>query len=227
MAEPTFQIVFRGKILGGFDRAQVRSNLAQMFRSDPARIDALLDAPKTVLKTGLTREAANRYQEALRAAGIMVAVIGEGPAEAAPVAVTPGAPASAAAPGPAATVAATAAAALATPTAEAPAATAGTLTLAEVGVRLLPPKPRVEAAIDTSGMSLAAPGTVLADHKPVPPPQIDLSALDLAPVGEPIDKTPRAPPRAIDTSALSLAERPPEPESEPSELQKLLSSSVE
>ena len=77
MAEPTFQIVFRGKILGGFDRAQVRANLAQMFRSEPARIDALLDAPKTVLKSGLTRDAANRYQEALRAAGIMVAVIGE------------------------------------------------------------------------------------------------------------------------------------------------------
>lgn len=212
MAEPTFQIVFRGKILGGFDRDQVRANLAQLFRSDPARIDAMLDAPKTVLKSGLTRDAAGRYQDALRQAGIMVAVIGESPAGL-PAAVA-GAPAEATTPvehvAP-------------PPVPEPPSG----LTLAEPGAALLPPQQRLKAEIDTSAMSLAEPGVVLVDHLPPPRPEFDLSALDLAPAGDPIDMTPRAQPLEVDTSAFSLSEQPEEVEAPPTELQKLLSSPVD
>lgn len=211
MADPSFQIVFRGKILGGFDRDQVRSNLARLFRSDPTRIDALLDAPKTVLKSGLTRDAASRYQETLRQAGIMVAVIGESP--------QPGPEAAAPAPlDPPAT-------APSTPVAPPPVpAPLPGLALAEPGALLLAPRERVQADFDTRGMTLADPGVVLVEHRPPAAPDFDLSGFDLAPAGDPIDASPRAAPRAFDTSALSLSERPPQVEEEPSELQKLLSS---
>lgn len=211
MSEPTFQIVFRGKILGGFDRAQVKSNLVQLFRSDGDRIEALLNAPKTVLKSGLDRDAAARYQEALRQAGIMVAVIGESPIMAD-------------IPAPAAPVSPPVVARVEPPPVPEP---PPGLTLAEVGARLLPPKERQRAEIDTSALSLAEAGAVLADHLPPPKPEFDLDGFDLAPPGDPIDSTPRPAPLAIDTSALSVVEVPVETERAPSELHKLLTSPVD
>jgi hypothetical protein len=227
MSEPTFQIVFRGKILGGFDRDQVRANLSRLFKIDAARVDAMLDAPKTVLKTGLVKDAAGRYQEALRQAGIMVAVIGEanptsatpdpGSApsslsttrEIVPVPQAAGVPGSSLPPGPAS----------ATPTSG--------LTLAEPGVQLLPPQSRPKAEIDTSSLTLAQPGVILVEKRQVVAPQYDISNMTLGNADEPIIPQHKPEPAAIDTSALSLAEQPQQVEKPLTELQKLLTSSVE
>jgi hypothetical protein len=227
MSEPTFQIVFRGKILGGFDREQVRANLGRLFRIDATRVDALLDAPKTVLKTGLGKDAASRYQEALREAGIMVAVIGESP----PAAPTPP-PAS-----PPSSMATTREIVPVPEPASAPRSgvqpepateiPASGLTLAEPGVQLLPPQPRHKAEIDTSALSLAQPGVVLVDKRHVAAPEYDLSGITLGNADEPIIPQHKTTPAAIDTSALSLAEQPQEIEKPLTELQKLLTSSVE
>ncbi|MBL8244795.1 MAG: hypothetical protein JNL89_11410 [Rhodanobacteraceae bacterium] len=211
MSEPTFQIVFRGKILGGFDREQVKANLVRLFRSDGERIEALLAAPKTVLKSGLARDAAARYQEALRQAGIMVAVIGEGPI----MADIPAHPASVPPP-----------AVVEVQPPPAPEPPSG-LTLAEVGAQLLPPQVRQRKEFDTSSLSLAEAGAVLVDRLPPPKPEFDLDGLDLAPPGDPIDLTPRPAPLAIDTSALSVVEVPVAVEKAPSELHKLLTSQVD
>lgn len=226
MSEPTFQIVFRGKILAGFDREQVRANLSRLFKIEPARVDAMLDAPKIVLKTGLGKDAASRYQEALRQAGIMVAVMGESAPTAAPAPTPPASamattreivpvpePGSAApSPGPA------------EPTPNSP---ASGLTLAEPGVQLLPPQERPKAEFDTSGLSLAQPGVILVEKRPVIAPEFDLSDMSLGNADEPIVPQHRPKPAAIDTSALSLAEQPQEVEKPLTELQKLLTSSVE
>jgi hypothetical protein len=236
MSEPTFQIVFRGKILGGFDREQVRENLSRLFKIDPARVDAMLDAPKTVLKTGLGKDAASRYQEALRQAGIMVAVIGESAA--------PSAAAPFAAPSMMATTreivpvpepgsvphSPVAVESIDTPTPAAPApaeSTTAGLTLAEPGVQLLPPQLRTKAEIDTSALSLAQPGVVLVEKRHVAAPEYDLSGITLGNADEPIIPQHKPKPAAIDTSALTLAEQPQEVEKPLTELQKLLTTSVE
>lgn len=227
MSEPTYQIVFRGKILTGYTREQVRSNLAQLFRTDPARIDALLDAPKTVLKAGIGKDAAARYQEALRQAGIMVAMMAEAP----PTAVPAAAPTPATAATPASPVSAAAAPTEATAPATAtapPAVAASGLTLAAPGERILPPQPRREAQIDTSALSLAPAVGPLVEARPVAAPEFDLSGISLATDSGPIDRRPKAAPRQIDTSGLSLDAPPPAKDEEAlSELQKLLSSSVD
>ncbi len=204
MSEPTHQIVFRGKILSGYTREEVRARLAALFRTDERRIDALLDAPKTVLKTGLSKDAAARYQEALRQAGIMVAVIAEG---ASPLA-TPAPPTA--------------------PPSEEPhpaalAAVRDGLTLAPPGERLLPAIKPALLEIDTSALSLAEPGALLAQHQEPAPLALSLDHLSLATDDGPVDARPRPQPREIDTSALSLAERPLEPEKALTELQKLIS----
>jgi hypothetical protein len=224
MSEPTFQIVFRGKILGGFQREQVRSNLAQLFKTTPERIDALLDAPKTVLKAGLSRDAAARYQDMLRQAGIMVAVVSDAPIAAA---ATPAAASSATAPT-APSPAVVPATRVEQPLPSTPSTqTVAALTLAPAGTTLLPPQTRVQADIDTSRLSLAQPGVTLGERRPAAAPAVDISGISLANDDGPIDPKPKAPPADIDTSALSLAERPPEIEEAPSELQKLLSASID
>jgi hypothetical protein len=236
MSEPTFQIVFRGKILGGFDREQVRANLSRLFKIEPARVDAMLDAPKTVLKTGLGKDAASRYQEALRQAGIMVAVMGESAPTAAPQ--SGGTPSTMATtreivpvpePGsmPHPPVAAESIGS-ATPAASAPPdSTASGLTLAEPGVQLLPPQVRTKAEIDTSALTLAQPGVALVEKRHVAAPEYDLSGITLGNADEPIVPQHKPKSAAIDTSALSLAEQPQEVEKPLTELQKLLTSSVE
>lgn len=183
MSEPTFEIIFRGKILKDFDRATVRRNLAQLFRTDEARIEVMLDQPKLVLKRGLSRAAAQQMQETLRGAGIMVAA-------------TPEATAAAAAPAPA-PVAAAATPAVATPapvTMPAPVAAAEAptgITLAPVGAPVLERviKP-VAREYNLSGLKLDAPGVVLAEARRPPPPKIDTSLLELAPIEEPVEQGP-------------------------------------
>ena len=90
MSETYCEIVFRGKILAGFDRTQVQTKLVQLLDLSPAAVDALLSAPKTILRSGLDKEAAARFREALLDAGIMVAVITQpgAPTVSAPPAVT-------------------------------------------------------------------------------------------------------------------------------------------
>ena len=233
MSEPTFQIVFRGKILGGFDRNQVRQNLAQLFKTDPARIDAMLDAPKTVLKAGVSKEVASRYQEALRQAGIMVAVIGDAPVAAAPAASASQSPAPTAAstptptPTPTKDSAATSPAAAATPAAPSAAAGTASLSLALPGERILPPVVRKVANINTSSLSLAQSGLPLVEHRPIPEPKFDLSHMSVATDNTPIDNSPKPAALVVDLSKLSLAEVQIAPEKAPTELQKLLSSAVD
>lgn len=226
MSEPTFQIVFRGKILAGFDREQVRANLSRLFKIEPARVDAMLDAPKIVLKTGLGKDAASRYQEALRQAGIMVAVVGEAAPTAA--AATVAAPTATATTREIAPVPERGSDAPGSSPAEAPRElpTSG-LTLAEPGVQLLPPQERKKVEFDTSGLSLAQPGVILVEKRPVVAPDFDLSDMTLGSADEPIVPQHKPKPAAIDISALSLAERPQDIEKPLTELQKLLTSSVE
>lgn len=76
MGQQHYEIVFRGKLLAGQERAQVVARLAKLFGVDPVRVESLLQAPKTVLRRGLDREAASRYRETLLANGIMVAMVG-------------------------------------------------------------------------------------------------------------------------------------------------------
>jgi hypothetical protein len=77
MSDALFQIVFRGKLLSGISSEQARSNLAQLFRTDEQRIGVMLAQPKWIIKSGISKETAQKFQEALRNAGLMVAVMAE------------------------------------------------------------------------------------------------------------------------------------------------------
>ena len=186
--EPTYQVIFRGKLLTGFSAEVVSENVAKLFRTEPSRIAAMLKQSKLVLKTGISKATAQQYQEALRAAGMMVAVMADEPS---------------AAPTPTAAPASTAAVASPVAQAEVSGDTADTdapldnkpaaprveidtshLSLADVGVVIgeLPRNPNPAPIVVPASLSLAAPGVVLVEAKPVPRREVDTSGLSLEPV---------------------------------------------
>lgn len=199
--EPTWQVVFRGKLLTGFAPEQVAQNLAALFKSDVARTSALLAQPKVVLKSALTREMAERYQAVLRQAGLMVALISEAPVAAE---VPTPAPVPMAAPAPVVPPSAPPRPAPA-PVATTPAPTAAP-TLAAPGALLSDARPAKPVEIDTSRLKLDAPGVIIdTSPKPKLARSFDLSALSVDQSGAPIAVKPTAEPPKVDISGLSVA----------------------
>lgn len=74
-----FKVVLVGTRPGA-DQAMVVRNLSQLFKTDPGRIETMFKKPQTVIKTGLTREAAEKYKAALEKAGASAKVISAAPA---------------------------------------------------------------------------------------------------------------------------------------------------
>ncbi len=196
MSDALFQIIFRGKLLSGVSIEQARSNLAQLFRTDEQRIGAMLAQPKWVIKNGITKETAQKFQEALRNAGLMVVVMAEetNPVEQA-TRQTSSAPVLA--PSVAVIVAEATSTEAQSPPADTPLAQApkiaafvadlSAFSLADVGAIMdasTPKKAERDFALDQ--FSLAAPGAQLIEKKPVNAKQIDTSAMALVPAVIPV-----------------------------------------
>lgn len=74
MSAELYDIVFRGDILPGHQLVQVKQRLAQLFKADEARINALFVGGAVPLKRNLDKAAAEKYQAVLRKAGADVQV---------------------------------------------------------------------------------------------------------------------------------------------------------
>ncbi len=69
-----FDIVFRGDILPGHQLLQVKQRMAQLFKADEKRINALFSGGAVVLKKGIDRATADKYSAVLSKAGAEVQV---------------------------------------------------------------------------------------------------------------------------------------------------------
>lgn len=74
-------IIFRGDILPGHTLPAVKQRLAQLFKADEARINALFAGSAVPLKRNLDKEAAEKYQAVLRQAGADVQLRSAGQAQ--------------------------------------------------------------------------------------------------------------------------------------------------
>ena len=186
MSDQLFQIIFRGKLLSGYTLEQARANLAQLFRTDEARIGAMLAQPKWVIKAGVNKETAQKIQETMRNAGLMVAVMADESSVAPPTAT--GSP-----------IAATLApSAVPQPVVAAQPVQPATVKNAPVASVNITP---VNAVIDAP--SDAAP---LAVKPKVAAFEPDLSTFSLAEVGAVIDPSgPKKAERSFDVQQFSLA----------------------
>ncbi len=223
-----FEIVFRGRIASGFGAAEVRTNLARLFRTTEERIERLFSGNRMVLKTGLDRPTADKYRDALRHAGAVVSVVSvreetpepvsepeTAPPQAPPPAAkgTPeSAPANRAvftpAPGP---DAAPTNRAVFTPAPGPDAEPQARAVFTPAPGPDAPPgtetarhaSPEDEPAED-GGLTLAAPGAVLLPPaERAPRPSFDLTSLALDEPGAIMDGTPKVPAREFDTAHLT------------------------
>jgi len=170
-----FNVVFRGQIVKSMALDDVKANLLKLFKSTPQSIEKLFCGKQVTIKKNLDYAAAMKYQAVLKKAGAL-ALIQEVE--------------SSAAPGEQAEASHSTAAASNTEQGTTNNETTedsqqnidgSTFTLAEVGARILPPKPVEKREVDTSGLSVAPPGErLLPPQKPEQGPQPNIDHLSLA-----------------------------------------------
>jgi hypothetical protein len=68
MAE-TYRLVFRGEVLEGQHRAVVKRRLSELLHLDDARVEKLFSGKPVLLKRGVDRDTAARYQAQFKQAG--------------------------------------------------------------------------------------------------------------------------------------------------------------
>lgn len=234
MNQQLYDVFYRGEVVEGADTARVRDNLAQLFKTQGAGLDRLFSGQPVLIKRGVDRQTALKYQVAMKKAGAICRVRENPQSGGSDTAAT-----TAARDGTlgAATVAPPGTELVSREPAPSPEFDLSRFSLAEVGADVLedgaprpaepPPEPAdltidppgavlvepapVAAAAlpDTSGMSVAAAGENLTDQRPAEAaPVPDVSDITMAPVGADVveqrEITPPPPPP--DTGSLSLAD---------------------
>jgi hypothetical protein len=69
MTDPTFRILFEGRIRDGEDQDEVTLRLARLFKKDKAKIAALFGGGPVVIRKGLDHATAHKYKKAIDRAG--------------------------------------------------------------------------------------------------------------------------------------------------------------
>lgn len=72
--ETQYDVVFRGDVAPGENIAEVKQQLAQLFKANEERIEQLFSGRPMVLKRGVNKATANRYKESLGNAGAIVTI---------------------------------------------------------------------------------------------------------------------------------------------------------
>lgn len=75
MSEELFDLVFKGELSPGFDAAQVKKNLQQLFRINEQQVESLFSGKPITLKKQLDADTANKYRVAMKKAGARVNVV--------------------------------------------------------------------------------------------------------------------------------------------------------
>lgn len=65
----TFEVVFNGIVLEGFDPTETRAKIGKLFNADEAKIARLFSGNSIVIKKGLDEATANKYLGAFKNAG--------------------------------------------------------------------------------------------------------------------------------------------------------------
>jgi len=81
----TFEVVFNGIVLEGFDPAETRAKIGKLFNADEAKIARLFSGNSVVIKKGLDEATANKYLGAFKNAGAKAIVRDTAAAAEAPV----------------------------------------------------------------------------------------------------------------------------------------------
>ncbi|WP_019529939.1 hypothetical protein [Dasania marina] len=190
--QPLYDVYFTGKLVDDISPEQAQQAVAQLFKTQPAKIAHLFNGQTHILKRGLAKDAALKYKAVLRKAGLSILFKMSSDAAAAAPPVT-----------------ATTANAVVPPTTAA--AEQGTLTIAPVGSDVLAAHERrvvATANIDTSNIRLSSPFLeTIEPASAVAPAPPDTSHISVAEVGADMLSEPRpeAVPLPLDIDDITLA----------------------
>ena len=70
-----YNLIFQGKIIDGASLAEVKKNVAQLFKADAAKTAALFSGKPIVIKKNLDTESAKKYIAVLKKAGAVVKAV--------------------------------------------------------------------------------------------------------------------------------------------------------
>ena len=93
MSELRYSVIFRGDLVAGYTAADVKANMARLFKAGPETIDKLFSGRPLAIKKGLAQPQAEQLQATLAKIGAQSALKAEGDVPA-----PPPAPSAAAAP---------------------------------------------------------------------------------------------------------------------------------
>ncbi|WP_196138230.1 hypothetical protein [Aliikangiella sp. G2MR2-5] len=157
MIDGKFDVVFRGQIVKTAEIGDVKAKLGQLFKSSPDAIDRLFSGTEVAIRKNLDYPAAMKYQSAMKQVGAL-ALIKEVESTDSESEVTENK-----------NRVAEGATGSNTPPQEsekdAEHEDSGTLTIAETGAQILPPKVYEKREVDTSNLSLAAAGERILPEK--------------------------------------------------------------
>ncbi|MFU8838291.1 MAG: hypothetical protein ACNA75_08330 [Thiohalomonadaceae bacterium] len=233
MADDHFQVILTGAVAEGAELAQVKANVAALFKVGLDKVDRLFGAQPVAIKKGLDEATARKYQQALQRAGAVALVQDTAPAAAPSQHSAAESAAGTADPGTAPEQAdriPSIDSGLHKSVIKAAPQGLGELEKAELdapGTILVEPEAVSAPQVDTSGLQMAEPGVVLVAAEPVPELQLDLSGLSLDEPGVTLTEAKDEPPLELDLEGLSMdepgtvlveSEENPEPEIDTSKL---------
>ncbi len=74
MIDGKFDVVFRGQIIKSMELAEVKANLANLFKSSPEAIEKLFSGEEAVIKKSLDYTTAMKYQSAIKKSGALALI---------------------------------------------------------------------------------------------------------------------------------------------------------
>lgn len=75
MTENRFQVAFEGRIAPGAELSEVKSQLARLFKTDPAKVEPLFSGTRVVIRRNLDEATALKYVQAMKLAGALAEVV--------------------------------------------------------------------------------------------------------------------------------------------------------
>ncbi|MFT4776042.1 MAG: hypothetical protein ACI9B7_000410 [Oleispira sp.] len=184
MADPKYDIYFRGEILPEADEAEVRAAIAKIFKADNAKLAQLFSGKVSTVKKSVDKATAAKYQQAFKKAGAKVVItIAKVTAESSVVA----------------------------PEAVKPQVIEGSWDVLPTGNDLLKPDERrniPDVDIDTSAIKMVSPFAKVDVDEKIDLPAPDTSHFSVADVGEDMNPNRIAPlpDLELDLSEFSVAE---------------------
>lgn len=197
MTNTLYEVIFQGKLAEGFSAADVKANVARLFKASPQQIEQMFSGRRVVIRNQLDRETAQKYQILLRKHGALCNIE---PMQGQAPALTPKPQPSSATPSPAPKPAAASTPQAAAPASETkrPASETGRLNLAGS---------KADKILQNVQIDLAPVGALMSEGNEQPPVSMpDTSHLSLAPVGATlVEQSETPPPMVPDVSHLSIA----------------------